>query len=106
MTMRVGAYSADRLTKPWPATVYKALAALHEETGARAAAAPARGSVSRVHARMRVQRTSPGRRLTPGSVAAPRHLLKMITALVLGHQESPHAVTHTQPLPPRQPCQA
>jgi hypothetical protein len=30
---RVGAYSADRLEKPWPATVYRALAALHNATG-------------------------------------------------------------------------
>ena len=31
--MRVGAASADRLVKPWPATVYKALSALHAATG-------------------------------------------------------------------------
>jgi hypothetical protein len=33
MLVRVGAYSADRLTKPWPGTVYKALGALHNATG-------------------------------------------------------------------------
>lgn len=31
--MRVGAESADRLVKPWPATVYKALADLNKATG-------------------------------------------------------------------------
>ncbi|KIY97001.1 hypothetical protein MNEG_10962 [Monoraphidium neglectum] len=33
MYMRVGAESADRLVKPWPATVYKALADLNKATG-------------------------------------------------------------------------
>ena len=35
MLVRVGAYAADRLTKPWPATVYRALGALHNATGAK-----------------------------------------------------------------------
>jgi len=30
--MRVGAYSADRMTKPWPGTVYRALTTLHAAT--------------------------------------------------------------------------
>ncbi|KAI8465097.1 MAG: hypothetical protein J3K34DRAFT_95524 [Monoraphidium minutum] len=33
MYFRVGAYSADRLIKPWPASVYKALTTLHTATG-------------------------------------------------------------------------
>lgn len=33
MFMRVGAYSADRLIKPWPGTVYKALTQLNAATG-------------------------------------------------------------------------
>lgn len=32
-TPQVGAYSADRLIKPWPATVYKALTKLSSATG-------------------------------------------------------------------------
>jgi hypothetical protein len=35
MIFRVGAYAADRLDKPWPATVYKALSELHLKTGAK-----------------------------------------------------------------------
>ncbi|KAI8471732.1 MAG: hypothetical protein J3K34DRAFT_458144 [Monoraphidium minutum] len=34
MLIRVGAYSADRLVKPWPGSVYKALATLHKATRA------------------------------------------------------------------------
>jgi len=33
LLVRVGAYSADRLIKPWPGTVYRALGALHNATG-------------------------------------------------------------------------